>query len=501
MKRVGIVGLLQESNTFLPTRTSLAEFKADVLVRGFDVQKRFHDAPHEIGGFFAGLQLERLEAVPIFAARALPYGVIAKDAFAELLATMIEELRRASPLDGLLVAPHGATVSEDWLDADGHWLSQIREEVGPDVPLVGTLDPHANVSEQMIAACDALVTYRTNPHMDQCERGVEAAQLLARTLRKEVRPVMAAAFPPVAISIECQATDESNCAPLCRYAEQLRSEPKVLAASLALGFPYSDVPEMGSSAIVVADGDRPLAQKYADDFGWAIWERRRELVGEPLAIEPAIDQALVAEPPVCLLDMGDNVGGGSPADGTWLAQALAARRIEKSLVVLFDPAAVKEAEALGVGRRGSLRIGAHSMSSSGQPLNELFTVLWLGDGQFTETRPTHGGFTSFDQGRTAVLSADSGPTIVVTSRRMVPFSLGQLRCCGLDPAAFRILVAKGVNAPLAAYREVCRTFIRVNTPGVTSADMTSLDFRRRRKPMFPFEPDRQWRPRERPRSS
>jgi microcystin degradation protein MlrC len=494
MKRVGIVGLLQESNTFSPTRTSRAEFAADVLARGAKVRELFQSAPHEIGGFFAGLELEQVEAVPLFAARALPYGVIEKDAFDELVANLLEELRLAGPLDGLLVAPHGATVSEEWLDADGYWLGRVREEVGPDVPIVGTIDPHANLSERMMAACDALVAYRTNPHLDQRERGIEAAQLLARTLRKEIRPQMAAACPPLAISIECQATAETHCEPLCRIAEQLRAAPKVLAAGLVLGFPYSDVPEMGSSAIVVTDGDRPLAQQYADEFGRAIWARRRELVGQPLAIEAAIDQALAAEPPVCLLDMGDNVGGGSPADGTWLAQALAARRIEKSLVVLYDPTAVEAAEALGLGRRGQLRVGAHSMASSGRPLEEEFTVGWLGDGQFTESRPTHGGFTAFDQGRTAVLAANSGPTIVVTSRRMVPFSLGQLRSCGLDPAAFRILVAKGVHAPMAAYRGVCRTFIRVNTPGVTTADLTSLRYQRRRRPMFPFERDCEWSP-------
>jgi microcystin degradation protein MlrC len=494
MKRVGILGLLQESNTFLPIKTGRAEFAADVLARGAEVRERFHDAPHEIGGFFAGLDLERLEAVPLFAARALPYGVIEKDVFAELVATMLEELCRTGPLDGLLVAPHGATVSEDWLDADGHWLRQVRDAVGPDVPIVGTIDPHANLSEEMVSACDALVAYRTNPHLDQRERGIEAARLLARTMRKEVRPRMAAAFPPLAISIECQATDESHCEPLCRYAKRLRAAPKVLATSLVLGFPYADVPEMGSSTIVVTDGDQWLAQQYADEFGIALWERRRELVGQPLAIEVAIDQALAAEPPVCLLDMGDNVGGGSPADGTWLAQALVARRIEKAVIVLYDPATVQLAEVMGQGARARLRIGARGGPSSGQPLDDVFTIRWLGDGRFTESRPTHGGFTSFDQGRTAVLTTDAGPTVVVTSRRMVPFSLSQLRCCGLDPSAFRILVAKGVHAPVAAYREVCRTFIRVNTPGLTAADMSSFNYARRRKPMFPFEPDCRWSP-------
>ena len=137
-------------------------------------------------------------------------------------------------------------------------------------------------------------------------------------------------------------------------------------------------------------------------------------------------------------------------------------------------------------------MGGHSGPLSGEPLAAEYTLRARADGRFSDSRPLHGGFTLFDQGPTAVLTVDTGLTIVVTSRRMVPFSLGQLTSCGLEPASFRVLVAKGVNAPIAAYREICRTFVRVNTPGVTAADMTTLEYSRRRRPMFPFEPECLW---------
>ncbi|MEX2170932.1 MAG: M81 family metallopeptidase [Pirellulales bacterium] len=490
--RCGILAFLHESNTFVSAKTTWADFASDVLACGEAVRERFTSSPHEIGGFFAGLEQERITAVPVMAARALPNGVIEAGTFERLLGMMIDELERALPLDAVLVAPHGATVSEQALDADGYWLSQIRRRLGPQVPIIGTIDPHANLSQQMVDACDALIAYRTNPHIDQRERGEEAARLLGRTLRGEIRPTMAAAFPPLAIRIDCQATDEPPCRDWFQLAEEIRRAPGVLSASIVLGFPYADVPEMGTSTMVVTDNDGKLAQQYADQLALAIWNDRSQLLGPSLDVEHAIDRALAAEPPVCLLDMGDNVGGGSPADSTWLAAALHRRRVARSLVVLHDPTAATAAKAAGVGSRLMLEVGGKSGPLSGSPLAAEFVVRGLYDGTFSEAQPTHGGFTTFDQGLTAVLTTDSDLTAIVTSRRMVPFSLGQLTSCGIDPAAYRVLVAKGVNAPIAAYIKVCRTFIRVDTPGVTAADMTQLSYQHRRRPMFPFEPEGNW---------
>src|SRR4051812_10937365 len=229
--RCGIISLLQESNTFLPERTTLDEFAADVLARGEAVRDSFAGSNHEIGGFFAGLNDERIEAVPQFAARALPYGMIASEAFDRLITEIVRAIETAGPLDGILVAPHGATVCESALDADGYWLSEVRQRVGPHIPIVGTVDPHANLSSEMVSACDALIAYRTNPHIDQRRGGLEAASLMARVLRGEVRPVMAAAFPPLAISIECQATDETPCREIMEVCDEIRALPGILSAS------------------------------------------------------------------------------------------------------------------------------------------------------------------------------------------------------------------------------------------------------------------------------
>lgn len=491
--RVGILALLHESNTFVSDPTRLENFKQNVLAAGEEVREQFAGMHHEISGYLAGLEEAGIEAVPIYAARALPSGTVTAETHSYLVEQMLEQLRQAGPLDGLLTGPHGATVSEEYGDADGHWLSEVRKVVGPDMPIICTADAHANISSRMAAAIDALIGYRTNPHIDQFARGKEAAELMARTLRGEVRPTMAIAFPPLVINIERQHTTEEPCLSLIEEANNQRDIPGVLTNSLFLGFPYADVEEMGSALVVVTDNDPQQAEVMATELARSLWARRDEFAGQFIDVESAIDQAVQLPGPVCLLDMGDNVGGGSPADGTFLAHALHRRKVN-AFVCICDAEAVRQADQAGAGAQLELTIGGHTDEHHGEPLTSQFTVVSLHDGVFEEPEPRHGGFTEFNQGRTAVVRTEDGLTVMLTSRRMTPFSLHQLTDFDVDPGQFQIIVAKGVNAPVAAYAPVCPHLLRVDTPGVTTADMRRLAFHKRRRPMFPFETDFPWTP-------
>lgn len=494
MPRVGILALIQESNTFLPGKTTLEDFRRELLVTGEAVRTEFINAHHEVRGFFDGLAKGGIDAVPLFAARALPFGTIEPDAFGSLMDLLLDQLSSCGKLDGLLVAPHGATVSKSFPDADGAWLAEVRKVVGDAMPVIGTLDPHCNLSPQMVAATNALVAYRTNPHVDQEQRGLEAADLMVRTLAGKIDPVQAACFPPMAINIERQCTSESPCRDLVQRFKDVEQRENVLAASLMLGFPYADVEEMGSAALVVTNGKPELAQKLANELGQEMWSFRQGLAGTFLSVPDAVAQAAKLPGPVCMLDMGDNVGGGSPGDGTWIAHELLKTGIGPAFVCIDDPAAVAAAEAIGVGKSGRFAIGGRTDDLHGAPLVGDFNVLQLADGKYSESEVRHGGFTEFDQGRTAILTTPAGLMIMVTSKRTLPFSLRQLTSFGLSPSQFQIIVAKGVNAPLAAYRDVCPTILRVNTRGVTVADMTQLPYKHRRRPMFPFEVSTSWAP-------
>ena len=492
--RVGVLALLQESNTFLDGVTTRRHFEEDLLAKGEAMRERLAESAHEVGGFFQGLAEAGIEAVPVFAARAYPFGVIAAEAFTGLVEEMLQALREAGPLDGVLAAPHGSTVAESHPDADGWWLQQVRALIGPEVPLIATLDAHTNLSEEMVAATDALLAYRTNPHLDQRETGVRAARLMARTLRGEVRPTQAAAFPPLAINIQCQNTSQQPMRAVYDWAAMLEADERVLSQSVLLGFPYADVVEMGTSVLVVTDGDAALARRLADGLAMDLWERRASFVPKFTSPEEAMTLAMAMPGRVLLLDMGDNVGGGAPGCGTILLWHLHRRSLGPSFVCLHDPVSQEEARAAGVGAWRTLRLGGEPDGLHGDPLEEECEVISLHEGHFQDRAATHGGFTDYDQGPTAVVRTRRGITVLLTTRRMPPFSLEQLRSCGLDPKSFRLLVAKGVIAPQAAYGPVVDHILPVNTPGVTCADMTLLPFHHRRRPMFPFEPHTAWPP-------
>jgi microcystin degradation protein MlrC len=484
--RIGIISLWHESSTFLPQPTTLIDFRRELIATGEGIRRHYANSHHEISGFLGALDDANVETIPIFAASATPGGTITDEAYRSLLKDMLGALDRHGSLDGLLVAPHGAAVCESEPDVDGHWLTEVRGRVGPDVPMICTIDPHANLSKKMVDACQAIIPYRTNPHIDQRERGIEAAQLLIRTVRKEIRPTMCAAFPSVAINIACQNTNAPPAQDLIALADRQRKQKDVLTNGVVFGFPYADVLEMGSSFIAVTDNNPSLAHRLVDELAEYLTFNRGQFVGRFPSVEEAIDQAIESAAPVCLLDMGDNVGGGSPGDGTLIFHSLQRRRITRSLVCLCDPVAAQVAAQIGVNGEIKTAVGGRTDPLSGPPLQIAGRVVSLHDGKFAETEVRHGGKTHYDMGMSAVIESE-GFTLLVHSIRTPPFSLKQLISCGLDPAKFRVMVVKGVNAPLAAYAPVCRTFIRVDTPGVTTADMTRLHFAHRRRPLFPFE--------------
>ena len=487
--RVGILSLIHESNTFAVTPTTIDMFRRDQLLIGEEVRRAYEGGHNQISGFLARLERTGIEPVPIFHASTPPSGTITRDTCDELIGLMFAALDEAGELDGYLVSPHGANAGEgdDYRDLDGFWLTRLRERVGAAPPVICVIDPHANLSERMVAACDATIAYRSNPHLDQRQRGIEAATLIERKLRGEIRPVQRAAFPPMGINIERQGTTEWPCLPLYELANDQLSRPGVLANSVVLGFPYADVEEMGSATIVVTDNDPHLAQQLADELAAYMVEHRAEFIGEYTSVEEAVDQAVAKRGPICLLDMGDNVGGGSAADGTLIAHEIHRRGNTTAHVCLYDPESRERARQAGIGATLELSMGGKTDDRHGEPLTAVVTVTSLHDGKFEESEVRHGGYTHFDMGPTAVVTTESGLTVSLTSLRTVPVSLGLVTSVGLDPADYQILVAKGVHAPVAAYREVCPGLIRVNTPGATAADMRTFEYEHRRRPLYPFE--------------
>lgn len=481
--RVAILGIYHESNTFVNAPTTIDDFRNGHLMKGSSICSEYASAHHEIGGMLEVLNREEIETVPVFFAEATPGGKITAGACAQLLDEMFQALREALPVDACLVVPHGAAVSEEHADMDGYWLSALRNLVGKKIPIVGTLDPHANVSSMMITATDALVAYRTNPHIDQRRTGTEAAELLIRLLRKEVISHQHLLELPLSISIEQQYTSKDPCKSLYAMVEELRNNDAILSISINLGFPYADVREMGSSVIIITNDQPESAQQTARHIKKYIVDHQEDFRGIKKDVNAIIASLGSYEKPALMLDMGDNIGGGAPGNSTVLLDAMEKEGVHKAFICLYDPNAVLQTSGYKTGDQFELVVTDHLHVKKYYDV----TLISCGDGKFHEPDPRHGGQAHFDMGRVAIVRTARGNVIMLTSLRISPFSLKQLTHFGINPNMFDIVVAKGVNAPIAAYAPVCPTIIQVNTPGFTQADMTLFTYANRKKPMFPFE--------------
>jgi microcystin degradation protein MlrC len=269
--------------------------------------------------------------------------------------------------------------------------------------------------------------------------------------------------------------------------EAVLAEPAVLTASVAEGYPYGDVAALGMAAVVVTDGDPLLARDAATWLGQRIWARRAAMDPPVVTVEDAVWQAARSDrTPVLILDSGDNIGGGSGGDSTALIHETVRQAVHPTLVLLNDPTAVAACDGVPVGGRVSLSVGGRVERHS-PPLPLEGTLSHLGPGAFRGSEPAHAGLASLDPGRTAVVSSDQGDTIVLTSSLVMPTSLRQVLILGIEPRAFRAIVAKGVQSPRPAYEPVSGDVVVAASPGATTLDLRSLPYRRRRRPLWPFE--------------
>jgi microcystin degradation protein MlrC len=411
--RIGIGGFLHESNTFLESATDYEHFRSTSMTRGPELIERWRGTHHEIGGFIEAADVGGFVAVPLLATFAVPGGTVTADGFERIAAELADTIKRAGPLDGLLLALHGATVAQNHPDADGDLLALVRGVVGADLPLAVTFDLHANISRKMISHTTATVVYRSNPHLDQRERGLEAARLVVRVIAGGIQPVQALETPPMLIRMSRQYTFVPPARGLYDDLEQVLRWPGVLSASVAMGFPYADVAEMGTSFVVVADGDHELARKAARWMSRRSWDRREEFTGSLAEPAEAVRMAVKAERgPVVLMDIGDNVGGGSPGDSTVLFAEVLRQGASRALVVLYDPEAVSECVLAGVRQPVTLRVGGKTDRQHGEPVEVRGRVRTVSDGMFVERQVCHGGWTYNDQGLTVVVETATGHTVV-----------------------------------------------------------------------------------------
>jgi microcystin degradation protein MlrC len=485
--RIAVAGFMHESNTFNPLRADRAAFRAQNLTLGPDFVDEWRDAHHEVGGFIEAVTDQGHELVPVGMAWATPSGPVADDVFDEVTDYLARELVRLRP-DGVLLALHGAMVAESHLDADGEVLARLRRVLGPDLPIVVTLDLHGNISERLVEHSTAAIAYQTCPHVDQRVRGKQAAGLIDRILRRAVRPRQAVAKPPLIVNIMVHDTSAEPLRSFMAECRTLENQPGILAVSLLPGFAYADVPQMGPSVIVVTDEDEVLARRAADELGERLWQAREQLAARLPEPANAVSQALAAaKRPVVLVDTGDNVGGGSAGDGTVLLAELLRQGATGCVVCFYAPAEAQECHAAGVGAEVRLTVGGKVDGLHGEPVPLTGRVRRLHDGTYIESEVRHGGKRVNHMGPSAVVELPGENLLVLNSLRHPPFSLGQLTCLGIEPHKQRILVVKAAIAYKAAYAPIAGTIIAADTPGVTAVNPERFAYEHIRRPLYPLK--------------
>ena len=441
-RRVAMLGIFHETNTFSEVAADYAAFDGTSaeapgghILRGQEILDQFVGSNHIVAGYAQMAEELGYELVPLMHCETGPIGTITKDAYDRMSGEMLGMLRDQGPFDGVFICNHGAGVSEEHPDMEGTFATSVREVVGAAVPVAACLDMHANISERLIAALDICCVWRTCPHVDTLERSITTARLLHQTMAGEISPVLHLEKPPLVVSIVKQYTGMEPMLGLVADCVEASSRPKILDTSVVEGYPYADVDHMGMSWVAVADGDAGAARSAAKWMAGRAWERREEMAAEGAGAAQSLREAVAKyvgpklpdEPeggpgdrgPVVVMDVGDNIGGGSAADSTFVLREAIEQGISSYLQTMFDPEAALECERAGIGATVQLSLGGHTDELHGEPIAVTATVRALSDGLYTNPpdMPTHGGSQFFDAGLCAHIVLEGGQTVLVTSKR------------------------------------------------------------------------------------
>ena len=485
-RRIAIGGIWHETNTFARELTRSVDFENYQLARGEEIFARYVDSNTELGGVIDSGRRQGLELLPTLYAGAVPSGTIARETLEELTDDLIARLRSYQPVDGAVMAMHGAAAAEDTPDADAYVLNAVRDELGADLPLIATYDFHANLSDAMVESADLLIGYDTFPHVDMAERGREAADLLGQLSPGELRPERALRRVPLLTVPQMQATDQYPAVELMNRVHDIETRADVVCASLALGFPYSDVTHLGASVLTYA-WDAGEAHAAADEMVDAIWKHRADFAPQLIEVDSAVREAMVSDVnPVVLVEPADNVGGGAAGDCAVILESLIRLGATGAVIVIADAEAVGHAEKTGVGNCFQGAVGGKTDDQHGPAFQLTGVVKQIGDASYIHKGSYMTGFVT-RMGLTAVIEA-AGNQIVLTSLRTMPFDAEQLRCVGIEPAAQSIIVVKSAIAWRSAYGDVAKHVIFLDTPGVCASNLAHFRYTNRPSPVYPLDP-------------
>ncbi|SEC43457.1 M81 family metallopeptidase [Bradyrhizobium erythrophlei] len=481
MTRIAVGGFLHETNTFAPTKATYDDFVHGggwpSMTHGSDVLRVMRKINAGLAGFVEAAEANGWEFAPTVAAGATPSAHVTKDAFERIVREIVDGIAAAGPIDGVYLDLHGAMVTEHYDDGEGEILARVRKVVGKDIPLVASLDLHANVSPEMIAHADALIAYRTYPHVDMADTGRACARHLALLLKSGERLAKAFRQLPFLIPISWQCTNDQPAKNIYQQLASLESDA-VPTLSFAFGFPAADFRDCGPSVFTYgrtqADADAAadrlvaLVEGHENDFDGRIYSPDD-------GVRLAMELAASATRPIVIADTQDNPGAGGTSDTTGMLRALVRNKASAATGVIFDPQSAKAAHEAGVGASVTLDLGGKSGIAGDAPYRETFVVEKLSDGRFVAPGPFYGG-RDMDMGPSACLRVGD-VRVVVGSYKAQLADQSMYRYVGIEPTAQKILVNKSSVHFRADFEPIAEKLLICAAPGAMPADTATLPWK------------------------
>ena len=476
-KKVLFFRFQHETNVLCPLPADMTAYKNAYFRLGAEVL----DVPRTSGIDVTGV-LNVLEAcpdveiVPVMNMFANPSGPVTKEVYEFAEGLILETIREKGPFDGVMILFHGAMVAEGHPDAEGDVLELLRAQLGREIPIVASLDLHANVTAKMAQHATALVSYENYPHTDTYDTARAAAQIFADALYGKCRPVMA--YRRIPHLMPLYPTEKAEIRPLYELAHTLEAKPGMLSARFTHGFFAADIEEMGMAVLTVSDGDAALAEETADILAQEIQKRKDTLYENYLTLDQALDMAMEpGDAPVVIADTSDNPGGGGIGNTTHILRRILERKLTGcALAVIVDPESVKLCEKAGAGATVQLSLGGwNDPKYTGGPVEVTAYVKMITDGKYVNKGQMSRGAT-MKMGKTAVLEIE-GNFVIVTSLSWQPYDMEVFCSHGITPTDMKLLVVKSSIHYRATFGTIARAMLPVPLPGYIDPRPENFPFR------------------------
>jgi len=493
-KKVLSAEINHETNTFSIVPTTIESFRKGWYYKSPEIPKALGGTRSRIGAHIDAARNYGWDILQPIAALATPSGRSTANTWAELSSIVLKACEE-NHFDGVLLALHGAMVTEDQDDAEGDILARIRERIGSKVPIAITLDLHANVTDTMASLADIIIGYKTYPHIDGYESAMETADLLNQAMEGRIQPHAIVARGPLLSGCDYGRTQGGPMSEILEKAATYKAhDPSVLAIAICAGFPWSDVLEAGPSVTVTGEGRNEKLVAIANDLMSDIWAKRHEITERLVGIDEAVDTARKAcknagQGPLILADFSDNPGHGGYGDGVRLLRAMIEADLSNAAFAsVVDPHVVQECVTAGKGAKLHISLGAKTDPQKYGPSLDVSCILEsISDGLFVCDGPMRAGV-KLSLGQTAVLRAGNVRFLVTTNNVQV-FDQQVFLSQGIEPKACSVLGLKSFHHFRAAFDKIAVGTLLVDSGGLLDLDLRRLNYYKVRRPIYPLDID------------